>query len=216
MARKNSEEIEEDIEEKKIRTKQFNIFLSDYFNWIVAGIVAVVFLFGFFALLLPKYEQAVNYIRIVNQQQVSDTSAKLDELNKTEQLIAAYKNIDKKYVDKVNAIAPAVQNKEELFSELNYLVSVNQLFLQSVSLSVNDGYQDFGLLPISPEQQKIADSLQTVTVTLSVAGIKNYETYKNFLTALENNLRLMDVLNISFTPNAGSTSFTINTYYSKY
>jgi hypothetical protein len=214
MAQKNSEEIESGLEERKTRIRQFNMFLKYYFNWIVVGIVALIFISGFFFLLLPKYRQAANYISLANQQQALDASAKEEELKKIQQLLAAYDSIDKKYIDKINAIAPVIKNKEELFSELNYLVSVNQLILQSISLSVGDGYQDQGLLPATPAQADIPASLETVNVSLVIVGI-NYESFKNFLAALENNLRLMDVLNVSYSPQSDATTLSVNTYYSK-
>jgi hypothetical protein len=214
MAQKSSEEIEDSLEERKIRIRQFNKFLKFYFNWIIIGIVAVIFISGFFFLLLPKYRQTAGYIKASNQQQALDTSAKREELKKIQQLLAAYDGIDKKYIDKINAIAPVIKNKEELFSELNYLVSVNQLVLQTITLSQKDGYEDQGLVPISPAQGKIPTNIETVNIILTIRGI-NYESFKGFLTALENNLRLMDVLTVSYAPSSESTSLSINTYYSK-
>ncbi|HTX87069.1 MAG TPA: hypothetical protein VMC41_03310 [Candidatus Nanoarchaeia archaeon] len=214
MAQKNSEEIQDSSEEKKVRSKQFNKFLSDYFNWVVGFAVAIVFVSGFFVLVLPKYQQTVEFINSTNQQQVLDVSSRQDELTKIQRFLAAYKSIDPKYIDKVKAIAPVAQNKEELFSELNYLVSVNQLFLQSISLSSTDSYLDQELLPVKAGDQPIANSLQTVTVVLEVRGT-TYESFKNFLSSLENNLRLMDVLSIRFDPQGQTTSLTIDTYYSK-
>jgi hypothetical protein len=214
MAQKSSEQIEDSLEERKIRIRQFNKFLKFYFNWIVIGLVAVIFISGFFFLLLPKYQQTAGYIKASNQQQALDTSAKREELKKIQQLLAAYDGIDKKYIDKVNAIAPVIQNKEELFSELNYLVSVNQLVLQTITLSLGDGYKDQGLVPISPAQGKIPANIETVNITLTIRGI-NYESFKSFLSALENNLRLMDVLTVAYNPGSEATTLSINTYYSK-
>jgi hypothetical protein len=214
MAQKSLEDIDNTVEGRSLRVKEFNKFLDDYFGWIVAVVVILVFALETWALLLPKYEQTVRFIDSIDQQQSLDVTSKQTELDKINQLIAAYNKIDKKYITKVNAIAPAVQNKEELFSELNYLVSVNQLILQSISLSSASTYQDQGLLPIESDQSGISDRLQTVTIGLSVKGT-SYEAFKNFLASLENNLRLMDILSIQFDPQGQSTSLIINTYYSK-
>jgi hypothetical protein len=214
MAQKTAEEVEEKTESNKLFTKQFNKFLSDYYNWIVGCTVILVLIAGFFSLLLPKYQQTVDYLSATNQQNVLDYSSKQAELNKVQQLIASYNAIDKKYIDKVNSIAPAVQNKEELFSQVNYLVSVNQLSLNSISLSISDGYANDNLLPITPAEQPISDGLQTVAIDISVSGT-NYESFKNFLSSIENNLRLMDVQSVIFDPNGQTTNLIINTYYSK-
>ena len=203
MAQKDSEQIDAGAEGRNSRSRQFNKFLENYFKVIVIGIAAVIFIFGFFVLLLPKYEQTVKYVDVFNKQQSLDVSDLQSQLKKTQQLIASYDNISQEDVAKIAAIAPAVQNKEELFSELNYLVSTNQLILQSISLSSASGYQDQGLLPITG-----------VSITLSLAGV-NYTALKNFLSVLENNLRLMDVTHLTFSPQGESVQMSINTYYSK-
>ena len=214
MAEDNSQKIEERIEGRRIFIKNLNKFFSDYFNWIVAGIVMVVFFSGFFILLLPRYQQAASYLEISNQQQTLNVSAEHVKLNKIQKLLAAYNSIDKNYLAILNEIAPVVQNKEELFSELNYLISANQLFLTSVSLSAGNSYADQGLVPISGAQGAIVGSLQTVKIDIGVRGT-NYQTFKNLLSSLENNLRLMDVLSVTFNPQSQDTTLTIDAYYSK-
>jgi hypothetical protein len=214
MAQKDSEQIDAGAEGRNSRSRQFNKFLENYFKVIVIGIAAVIFIFGFFVLLLPKYEQTVKYVDVFNKQQSLDVSDLQSQLKKTQQLIASYDNISQEDVAKIAAIAPAVQNKEELFSELNYLVSTNQLILQSISLSSASGYQDQGLLPITGANTAVASSIQTVSITLSLAGV-NYTALKNFLSVLENNLRLMDVTHLTFSPQGESVQMSINTYYSK-
>jgi hypothetical protein len=214
MAQKNTEEVRGGVEEKNIRLKKLNKFLNDYFNRIVAVTVATVFIFGLIFILIPKYQQTVKLVDSLNQQQTLDVKAKQQELEKINQLIATYSKIDKKYIDKIDSVVPLSENKEELFSELSYLVSVNQLFLNSVSLSTVSLYENSGLLPVDRADKDIIDNLQEVTVSISVKGT-NYQSFKNFLSALENNLRLMDVVSIQFDPQGENASLVINVYYYK-
>jgi hypothetical protein len=214
MPEKYLEEKEGEAETKKIFTKKMNKFLNDYFKWIVAFIVLIILVFGFFALVFPKYQQTVRYINMANEQGKSDYEAKNTELTKIKELLSSYDGIDKKYIDKVNAIAPFKKNKEELFSEINYLISKNQLFLQSVSLGEIGAYQDNSSLGIDGAAGAIAGNVEAVSIEIAVTGT-NYESFKNLLSALENNLRLMDVVTVSFSPVGKTTSLTINTYYTK-
>jgi hypothetical protein len=213
MSKKYFIEKEEDLEAKKLWLKKTNKFLSDYFNFIIVFIVASIFIFGFFFLLKPKYEQTVRYINILSRQEQFDYQAKKDELDKIKELLAAYEGISPKLLDQVKAVAPVRKNKEELFPEINYLVSKNQLFLQSVSLSSVSGYQSEVSLPATAAQVRAAENIESVALTLSVLGT-DYAALKNFLTSLENNLHLMDVANVTFSPG-GAINLTINTYYSK-
>jgi hypothetical protein len=213
MAQKDSEELKESKFERQFHVREFNQFLESYFNWIVVSLVVIIFIFGFFMLLLPKYEQTVSYVDVFNKQQSSDTLSRQDELSKTQQLIANYGKIDKKYIAEINSIAPSIQNKEELFSEINYLVSVNQLILQSVGLSEEGAYQDQGLQPIARNEIAIASGIKMVNINLSLSGV-SYEALKNFLSVLENNLRLMDVFSVSYSPSNNTANLVIGVYYS--
>jgi hypothetical protein len=213
MAKKDSEQIDIKAEELSSRVLQFNRFLEKYFNWIVAGIAAIIFVSGFFILLIPKYEQTIKYFDVFNNQQTLDVADLQNQIDKTEKLIASYNKISQDDIDKIAAIAPPAENKEEIFSEINYLASSNQLILGSVSLSSSSGYQDQGLLPITGADSAIASGIQTVSINLSLSGV-SYEGLKSFLSVLENNLRLMDVVNLNFDPHGETVSLSINAYYS--
>ena len=214
MPEKYSGEKEEEAELTKIWTKKLNKFFSDYFNWIIALTVAAIFIFGFFFLLAPKYDQTVKYVDIFNQQEELDVQVKKNELAQIKDLLAAYNSIDQKYIDKIGAVAPPIKNKEELFSEINYLMSRNQLSLQSVSLSDIGGFRGSGLVPPTAADGAILDNLQEVNVSLSASGISNYETFKNFLASLENNLHLVDILTLNFSPGNNGISLSLKIYYS--
>jgi len=215
MAQKDSGEIKGGVEEKNFYFRELNKFLSDYFNWVVAGIVVIVFIAGFFVLLLPKYQQTVNFLDVFNKQQLLDASTKQNELNKIQQLVASYNSIDKSSIDKVNAIAPVGHNQEELFTEFNHLIASYQLFLSSISISVSDGYTNQNLMPTTPADAAIVAGLRTAHVSISISGLTSYDSFKNFLTAMQNNLHLMDILGVSYGADTKGLELNIDTYYSK-
>lgn len=214
MVKNDSEEKENSRELKKIWTKKFNLFLSNYFNWFIFLIVVLILVLGFFYLLKPKYEQTVQYVNIINQQGALDFEAKKAELAKIKELLSTYQNLDKASIDKMNYITPVIQNKEELFTEINYLVAKSQLTLQSVSLAEAGSYQDRGIFKAAASKNNLAGKIEVVSINLSVLGT-DYGAFKNFLSVLENNLRLMDVVNLSFNPSGQSTNLTLNVYYLK-
>jgi hypothetical protein len=212
MPDKKFEEQGGSAETSKLWVREFNKFLSDYFRWIVIAIVVIIFVFGYFILLKPKYDQTISYIGILNQRDQVDFDAKNNELNRIKTLINDYKSIDKNYIDKMSIVAPVIKNKEELFSEINYLVSRNQLFLQSISLSEFGGYADNNLVAMNAAGQNVSGNIRSITVSISVLGT-DYQGLKDFLAVVENNLHLMDVPTLTFDQSGNSTVMTINTYY---
>jgi Tfp pilus assembly protein PilO len=208
------EEKEGELEAKKILIKKLNKFFSDYFKWLIVLVVAVIFTSGYFFLLAPKYRQTAKYVSVIGRQEALDLEAKKSELAKIKELAEAFKKIDKKYIEKINAIAPVKKNKEELFSEINYLVSQSGLFLQSVSLAEGGDYRDLGLVNPGAGDAATSKKIEMVGISLMVRGA-DYKAFKNFLANLENNLRIMDVANISFDPSGQAVTLTVNTYYTK-
>ncbi|MBU1102301.1 hypothetical protein KJ853_01430, partial [Patescibacteria group bacterium] len=73
-------------------------------------------------------------------------------------------------------------------------------------------------LPAASTPTSAAPSVKTLSMNLSLSG--NYEAFKNFLKAAENNLRLTDVVSASFSygqsgPESamGKLSVTMDVYY---
>jgi Tfp pilus assembly protein PilO len=196
----------EDLKRNKLIKRKINKFFNDYFNWLVAAAMAIILAAGYFVVLKPYYDQAMAVVEASNQQGALDFDSKQKELNEIKKLLSSYESIDDKYKEKIRLIAPNRENKEEIFSEINRLVSQNGLLLESISLSETEDGNDF---------LKIDDpDLAIVSVKISVRGT-DYESFKNFISALENSLPLLDVLSLNFSPTGRTSEFVIDTYYLK-
>jgi len=193
-------------EDKKILKKKINKFFNDNFKWLVVIVVIIILLFGFFKLIIPQYKETVRIAEIITQQETVDVKSKEQELEMIKKLLLSFEKIDSRYVDKIDAIVPFKYNKEELFTEFKYIVRNSGLKLQSINIS------DGGASPIGTS--KISKRLRKIIINISVKGT-DYKAFKNFLSILENNLKLMDIENVSFNPDGKSTQLIINTYYIK-
>lgn len=206
------EEKEQGLRQRKLLKKTINKVLSDYFNFFIAGIVVIVLASGYFLLLKPKYDQTLQVLNVINKQEEADFENKKKELQKIKDLLKSYNDIDDSYKKKILSIAPVRENKEEIFSEVNYLVSRNGLILQSVNLSEGGGYDISDNLPSGGENYLASGEIKKVNISLNVRGT-DYEAFKNFLSAMENNLPLLDVVNLSFDPGGKTSNFLVDTYY---
>ena len=206
------EEKEQGLRQRKMLKKTINKILSGYFNVLVVGIFILILAAGFFFLLKPKYDQTIQVINVINKQEEADFESKKKELQKIKDILKAYNDIDIEYKKKISSILPVRENKEEIFSEINYLVSRNGLILQAVSLTQGGGYDVSGSLPPGGENYLASGEITRVTISFSVRGT-NYESFKNFLSAMENNLPLLDVVSVNFSPGSEVSSFLVDTYY---
>ena len=84
----------------------------------------------------------------------------------------------------------------------------------------NESVLDFGIVPKLSNSIKFIDISQTildeakVKIKLSVSGV-SYKKLKALLLAIEENLRLMDVVDVNFSSERKTADLEIDTYYYK-
>ncbi len=207
---------EKEKEEKMMRAqkvkRRVNLILNNYFGFILIGIAVVVLSLGYFLLIGPKYDKTIKAIDVYNRQEEANFTAKKKELLKVRDMLKTYNDVDDDYKKKVYSIVPVRENKEEIFSEINYLVGRNGLILQSVSLNEAGGRSPIDFIPKEEDNYITRNEIKKISISLSVRGT-DYEAFKNFLSAMENNLPVMDVIDLNFDPTGESSTFLIDTYY---
>ncbi len=196
MKRSNPKKENLEIERKKLFKKRLNVFLNSNFKWFVVLTVLLIFTFGYFFILKPKYEETLKLTQVITRYDELDINAKQRELEDIKIFLFSYSKIEKKYMDKIHEILPEKYNQEELFTEFNHIIDKNELFLKSVSIN--------GITNLN--------RMKKISVTLEVGGT-DYKAFKNLISHFENNLKLIDITSVRFDPNGRTTSLIINTYY---
>ena len=119
------------------------------------------------------------------------------KLSETQDLSKKLETLRKKYnsmITESEKIAQAIPLKEDLpglLVQLEELTSQNGLILDNVNFSTE-----------AADTRKTAASVKSLAVNLSLSG--GQTSFKDFLKAIENNLRIMDVSSFSI---KGQTSF---------
>lgn len=183
---------------KKLK-KQINLYLSHYFLTGTVVISILILAFGYFFIILPAQEKTSSNTtqNKIEQDRISANLTKqLTELN---DINGAYQKINKNDISRLKEILPSDPEKEDLMKQMEILVSQYGLMLKS--MQVEDGKADSG-------------GLGKVNITLDVSGT-DYSGLKNLLSALENNLRLLDIQSVEFNPSDRSTNLTLVAYYQK-
>lgn len=184
-----------------------NLFLNSYFNIIMVLVVIIVLALAYFIVLQPKYDATMTAIssNIEQQQKLYlDQQKKLDNLKTVSDL---YKKIPLADLKKFNGVLPDNYVRERLFGELEEIVTQNGFILNSVSIS-----QEVKKAPTDEGAAVVSNKIGKINIQLSLSAI-DYTGFKNLLRLLENNLRLFDITNVSFSPGGNTAELTLTTYY---
>lgn len=187
------------------RKNSINTFLNTYFNLFVIVFVCFLLFGAYLFIIQPKIIKTSTAIseNITSQQKL--LQAQKTKLTNLQRAILAYGNIDKVDAARVNAILPDSYDKELLFGEIEELITRNGFVPTSIALVKQNAS--------IKEASSISDKIGVVNITLGIASV-DYAGLKNLLSVLENNLRLIDVKNVSLS-GGHSGSLNLSTYYYK-
>jgi len=206
-------------EYKRDRWRQkINFFLVNYFHLLRIGLLLIILLLSSFLIIKPKYIMIVEDIgqsKLQNQTKYIALQENLEQLNK---LNKSYKEIILPNIEKINAIVPDRRNYEDLFSIMELLIKKRGLFLQSVE--IDSGKEKEGLQARESAAKKESGGAREeaqsdvvkVGLKIGVVGV-DYANLKGLLQDIENNIPILDIVNLSFSPLEKFASFEMNTYY---
>lgn len=158
-----------------------------------------------FIFVLPEW----NKITILNNEQ----TAKEKQLADSRSLIANIDELSAKYeksksdLEKLSLAIPSEQQLPELLIQFEDMIKGNGMIVNNVE------FNDEGASTIN-EPSPLGD-VKIIRTKLAIEG--NYSNFKNLLSDMEHNIRLMDMIAINFSQGAeaGSMKFdvSLNTYY---
>ena len=195
-----------------IKEKQqlLNLFLYRYFNIFNILIFIIIIFFGYIAFLSPKYSDITKGVELSNlekRDKLDNMSKFLSRLNRYRQ---DYNEIDASNIERLNLMLPAGDNTESLYTEIETLVKQRGLELSSLEVAPEERTTTAKIKKESTGDARIGE----IKLKMKVAGA-NYSAFKTFISTLENNLRITDVTNLSYSPGDMSLSIDAVTYYLK-
>lgn len=204
--------------QKEEETQQkIGTFLARYFNWLLVFVVLALIVAGGFFILKPKYDYVVKLTKDNASGTEQEYSTRREYLGKIKSLIEAYDRVNAADIKKVNFILAEKDVLEGLFPQIESLTKKNGLLLGSLKIESAEGAKESPGIDLTKKIEDTASlsaEIEKVKVSLSVVGV-DYFSLKSFISALENNLTLIDIVNLNFSPDAGSAEFVFYTYYLK-
>jgi len=192
-----------------------NLFLNDYFNIIIVFVVVFALAISYFVVIQPKYNETMDSIKGTLEQQQTLLNSQQIKLNNLQAVAELYKKIPAADLKKFNSVLPNNYIKEQLFGELEEIVTQNGFILTSAKIMEDkDADQPAPAADGSVVAPVVTSNVGTINLELSITAI-DYAGLKNLLRTLENNLRLFDITKVSFSPDGNSATLDLTTYYYK-
>jgi len=102
-------------------------------------------------------------------------------------------------------VLPDERDLPSVFVQLEALAYKHNLFLSTVDIAAEQSTGE-------EKRKKDKVELHKLVINLSLSG-GDYFTLKNFLNDVENNLRLLDIRSIVYSPEGNTYNISMNTYY---
>lgn len=203
------------VNDNLAKKNYINNLLNNYFNLFVVVFVSFLLLISYFLLLKPKVTETTNSISENISSHERLLQAEKTKLANLQEAVRAYQNINKDDLTRVNSILPDEYNKEALYGEIEEIIKQNGFIPTSIAL-VKEGEttKEGGAQNNVPSPTANSNShIGTINISLSIASI-DYAGMKNLLGVLQNNLRLLDIKELSLS-DGGAATLEMSTYYYK-
>jgi Tfp pilus assembly protein PilO len=164
-------------------TKNIIIFI------IILAIVGVTVFFD-----VPKIQNILYLKKQIEEQE--------ELLSKNQTLLARIGDLTKTYeaskknIEKIGYVLPSDEDTPNLIVQLEALAFAGGLVLEGMSFTVAVEEKVGRAQQARTQAEVVPEKYQTLTIDLSLIG--TYSAFKAFLKSLEKNIRLMDIISVSF------------------
>lgn len=189
-------ENKEKNEENKKLIKIINSFFISYFNWLLVVWVLLIIVSGYYFIILPGYNKTSEEIGATVSSQSVLYDNRQQYLTQLLKINDDFKNISATQLKRIEALLPSEAGGEELLLQLESIAANNGVLLTSLKFEKLDEKREVSVLKIN----------------LSLSGV-DYVSVKNLLSAIEKNLRLINVTSLNFTASGGISSLEMEAYY---
>lgn len=192
-------------------------FFIEYFNTILLTVCVIIVGFSGLYILYPRYRAYIKQRDVVlpaREKQLEVERQKLENVKKNKSEFDLYSQTPQ--IQKLSQIVPQRQDVADLFVQFDNIAREAEFTL--VDLSINEDLSGgFSLNEIRKGKNVSHEALDInkMRIQINLRG-GGYNNLKRLLAIMENNLRLMDINSLSFTPGVNSeTLYTLSltTYY---
>ncbi|MFA6322915.1 MAG: hypothetical protein WCX71_05635 [Candidatus Buchananbacteria bacterium] len=203
-----------DKKEEKLSSKsKLLLTFINYNTLLTVGLVVLIFVLAYFIVLKPKYQAiAANSNDNITYLQ-SEKNKRQSYLTQLKDISSRFHQINQEEISRLKITLPNNSDIAGLFVQFQELATQNKLALSNISFSETAPAQTENSESAGTDQILTRVKKLNVSLNLVGTGQGSYGELKNFLAALENNLRLFDIQAVYFTPNSPNYAINLITYY---
>lgn len=180
-----------------------------YFSAISISFGVIILASGILLLVLPKYRNIDQVFKKENEQRDWDLKSLDINYSALNKYLDEYNSLSKEDIARLDEMLAVGKPLEEIISYFNSFATNDQIKITSIKIS-----PDIKRFVFRKNAPVSGADVGEIAVDLEVAGV-DYGSAKSIIRIFENNLRLMDVNKISFSPDDKKLSLNIVTYYLK-
>lgn len=185
----------------------FSNFISQYHLWVILGLSIIILGAGTLFAIWPK----VNTLREQGFDRKDTREQTLQQLEKNlASLVSAKEQYDAISAEDLLRLERTLPTKKEvakLITEIPVFAAAAGFSPGDISLSES---------PFSATGAKASPStarLHRIDISLSVGGIDSYDRFKDFLSQLEDSIKVLELSSITYSPGTETYAFVLRTYY---
>ena len=180
------------------------------FFWVVIILVVLIVLFvAYQFFLLPEYNKIVS-----NAEVIKKNDEYLDKLQYYNQLIDlrnAYAKITPEDKEKISQIVSNINDQNELYREVEYIVKKNGLKVDAIEPVTLDKTYDLPNISGKAKQSPLLNNMKLTMTSCKMSEV-NYDALIRVLKTFELNLRIMDIVKTEYDPATKKASIQFITY----
>jgi cbb3-type cytochrome oxidase subunit 3 len=189
--------------------KKIEVYVSRYFDALVAVLVIIIFLLGAFFVINPKYKSIIEEEKYSQADMESERDILNNYFSKLNEYVDIYRKLSNVSRERVEKIIPEDDFLEKFFARMETLTKRQGVVLTEMMLAYDE--EDDGKKAKKPSAND-KKSLKKINIQISVSGV-DYDGVKRLLKAFENNLRILDVNTLEFNITEKTASFSVTTYF---
>lgn len=187
-------------------TNKIKSLFSKYFAVVIVLVIIIILLLGY--ILFVK--DTLSKIQKIGSQ---DLKSKQEELQVKSETVERLKALETRYqkvsddaLKQMSYLLPKQSDIPYLVIELKEFVKKNNLSLVTLDVGA------LGDLAAAPTNAT-AGGVNTLTITLTVSRLESYSGLKTFLDEVSNNLPLLELSSLAYSPGADTYTLNLTTYY---
>lgn len=198
---------------KIISEEKINQFLNEYYKYLLWIIVVIIIFIGYFLFISPQYKTLQDTGLFEQREAETILSERQQNLSDLKQMRQAYDTLEIRTWRSLNNILPKESEIYLLFAEMETFARNNNLDLTSININANAAIASPADTKADAKAANIPGSIKAIDISVNIDGINSYENFKLFLDNIENNIRILDVKSMSYSPEKTQYTLSFTTYY---